>query len=223
VSLTFDVDGIDRVVEPEVLVVAGYTGADQVAVQHHVDELAAEGVAPPPNIPMYWTMSPTSLTQESAIVAPSAFTSGEVELALVVDGNEMLLAIGSDHTCREAEAIDIRLSKMICPTPISSSAWRWAGVSDHWAELQLRSSIDATGKFVSYQDAPAGGNRSPVDLLAGIPWARQRPGCFVLLCGTAPTIGGIRPADRFRGRLVDARGGRELQLDYSVQAVPGLS
>lgn len=220
--ITLSVDGTHRVIEPDVLIVAGYTGADATAVEHHIDELAAEGVAPPPLVPMYWSMPPSLLDQRPAIEMPSTATSGEIEIALVVTGSEMVLAAGSDHTCREAEATDIRLSKLICPTPLSNEAWPWDEVSDHWTELELASTIEVDGASSAYQSASAGGNRSPQELLAGIPWTGPEPDCFVLLCGTVPAIGGIRPADRFTGSITDPRTRRSLHLDYHVVPVAAL-
>lgn len=221
--ITLDVDGTVRSISPQVLIVAGYTGADRVAVQHHIDELAAEGVAPPPRVPMYWSMPVSLLSQDTTIDMPSAATSGEIELALVVTGDEVLVAAGSDHTCRAAEAIDIRLSKLICPTPLSATAWRWADVADHWADLHLESTIDVDGRRETYQSAPAGGNRSPDDLLAGIPWNGGQAESFVLLCGTVPTIGGIRSADRFSGSITDPRSRRALTLCYEIRPVAALA
>lgn len=223
-TIEFRVGGELRRVEPEVLIVVGYTGADADAVQHHIDELAAEGIAPPPRVPMYWAMPASSLTQDAAIEVPSGATSGEIELALVVDGGEILLAAGSDHTCREAEATDIRLSKLICPTPISVDAIAWADVADRWADLELSSTIMVDdGGPEPYQAATAGGNRPPQELLEHIPWVGPRPRSFVVLCGTVPAIGGIRPADRFQGTITDPVSGRRLGLDYRIRPVPALA
>ena len=45
--LLFDVEGREVGVEVTSLVIAGWTGRNKEAVQHHIDELAAIGVAPP--------------------------------------------------------------------------------------------------------------------------------------------------------------------------------
>ncbi|MGI9613930.1 MAG: DUF2848 family protein, partial [Acidimicrobiales bacterium] len=175
IELRVDGGGL-RLITPEAVIVVGYTGADADAVQHHIDELAAEGVAPPPQVPMYWSMPPSSLTQSGVIEVPSRATSGEIELALVFDRGEVFVAAASDHTCREAEAIDIRLSKLICPTPISVEATRWSTVADHWSDLMMSSTItERNGQVVTYQSATAGGNRHPMDLVDGIPWTAAPP------------------------------------------------
>ncbi|MEL7155569.1 MAG: DUF2848 family protein [Actinomycetota bacterium] len=222
-TIELRVDGTVARIEPEVLVVVGYTGADEAAVRHHIDELAAEGVAPPPRVPMYWAMPASGLTQRAVMEAPSPATSGEIELALVVDGPEVFLAAGSDHTCREAEAIDIRLSKLICPTPLSSEAWPWSSVAERWVDLELASVVTIEGASQPYQRATAGVNRPPQELLEGIPWPGDRPQSFVVLCGTVPAIGGIRPADRFTGSITDPATGRTIALDYEVRPVRPLA
>lgn len=226
VDLELVIDRGRRVVHPAVLVVVGYTGADRVAVEEHIAELSAAGVAPPPQVPMYWAMPAAALTQQARIEVPGPATSGEIEVALVAEGQDVFLAAGSDHTCRQAEAVDIRLSKLICPTPLSTDALLWADVADRWADLQLASvvsseSVDNSGP-VRYQSATAGGNRPPQELLDRIPWAGDRPRSFVVLCGTVPTIGGIRPADRFEGSITDPVSGRTLTVAYDVHPVPPL-
>ena len=219
--ISLSIDGTIRTFEPDVLVVAGYTGADEAAVQHHIDELAAEGVASPPQVPMYWTMPAATLCQQPSIGMPSAGTSGEIELALVVDDNDTFVTAGSDHTCRIAEAIDIRLSKLICPTPLATEAWEWSELSERWDTLQLAATIEIDGAAELYQSATAGGNVAPEELRAGVPWSGEAPRSYVLLCGTVPTIGGIRPADRFTGTIADAE--RTITLDYRVSAVQALT
>jgi len=224
VTLELRVDGEQRRVEPDVLIVVGYTGADSDTVRHHIDELAAEGIPPPPQVPMYWAKPASSMTQAPAIDVPSRATSGEIELAIVVDGADRLLAAGSDHTCREAEAIDIRLSKLICQTPISVDALRWDDVADRWDELMLASTIpDEAGEPVVYQSATAGVNRGPLELVERIPWGDDRPASFVVLCGTVPVIGGIRPAARFDGTVTDPRSGQRIELGYTVRSAPALA
>ena len=220
--IELDVDGEVHRFAPDALIVAGYTGADTAVVHHHIEELAAVGIAPPPRVPMYWALPAWSLTQQPVISVPSTQTSGEVELALVVDGAEIFVAIGSDHTDRSAEAIDIGLSKLVCPTPISRRAWRWAEFAERWSDLQLSSTVEIAGRYELYQADRAGVNRSPADLLAGIPWAATPPARFVLLCGTVAVLGGIRPADRFTATVTDPAAGAELSLDYTVAPVPAL-
>lgn len=41
----------------DTLIVAGWTGRDHGAVQHHIDELAELGIAPPSQVPLYYRVS----------------------------------------------------------------------------------------------------------------------------------------------------------------------
>lgn len=51
-------------------IVAGYTGRDEAKVQHHIDELAAIGVAPPPQVPMLYRMPDGAATTAERISVP---------------------------------------------------------------------------------------------------------------------------------------------------------
>ena len=51
--------GGDRIaVEPTGLIMAGWTGRDRAAVDHHIAELAALGVAGPSCVPTFYRLSP---------------------------------------------------------------------------------------------------------------------------------------------------------------------
>lgn len=64
----------------EHLYVAGWTGRNHDAVQHHIDELSAIGIAPPSQVPLYYRVSNALLTQETVVEALGNETSGEAEL-----------------------------------------------------------------------------------------------------------------------------------------------
>jgi 4-hydroxyphenylacetate 3-monooxygenase len=102
------------------LFVAGYTGRDQAAVRAHIEELQAIGIAPPPECPMYYHLPSDLLTQASDLPEPSAadFTSGEVEPVYVHYHGNSYIGIGSDHTDRQLESEDVKLSKEKCSKPI---------------------------------------------------------------------------------------------------------
>ena len=58
------------------------------------------------------------------------------------------------------------------------------------------------------------------ELVAGIPWGGDRPSSFVVLCGTVPAIGGIRPAEAVEMELEDPLLGRTLLHQYRVTPLP---
>lgn len=202
---------IDRL---EAVVVAGYTGRDRAAVDEHIAELAAMGVAPPATVPAYWGFPPWIASQSDRVVVAGDETSGEVELCLVVDGDDVFVTVASDHTDRAVEAVDIGLSKHVCPKVIGREAWPLAQVADRLGELELRSWVDGD---VLYQDDTTAALVDPRELLAELPFPRPR--CFALLTGTVPTIGGLRPAARFRGELRDPATGACLTVAYDVDVL----
>jgi uncharacterized protein DUF2848 len=210
----FTVGADIRDIELDAVIIAGYTGRDREQVQHHIDELAAIGVPPPRSFPAYWVQPPWLATTDGEIVVTGERTSGEAELALVADGDELFVTVASDHTDRAAEAIDIELSKAICPVPIASDAWPVADVEDHWDELRLRSWIVEDGSEVQYQDGACASLVPPLELLDGYP--HRRPPRFAMLTGTVPVIGDIRPSPRFRAELHDPVRRRSLHLDYRI-------
>jgi hypothetical protein len=211
-------------VDLEAVIIAGYTGRDRVKVQHHIDELAAIGVPPPASFPAYWLQPPWLATSSSSVVVTGANTSGEAELAIVGDGDELYVTLASDHTDRTAEAIDIELSKAVCPVPVATEAWPIADVDGHWDDLTLRSWIvepTGDGSEVVYQDDTCASLVPPLELLAGFP--HRRPERFLMLTGTVPVRGDIRPARRFRAALHDPRRERSIGLSYEIDSLARLT
>ena len=137
----------------------------------------------------------------------------------MVDGDEVFVTLGSDHTDRALEAVDIVASKGVGPKPgvppLDGRSRRWG---TDGGDLRLSSRIDGG---VAYQDGSAAANLPPLELVAGIPWAGPRPGCFVAFTGTVPVIGGIRSSAGFHAELAGL-GLEPVELDYRVEAVPGL-
>ncbi len=217
--MRLSIDGVERVFAPEVLVVIGYAGRDRAAVEHHIDELAALGVPRPASIPLFMVFPPWLISQEPSIAVAGSESSGEAEIVLVVDRDEVFVTLGSDHTDRALEAVDIVASKGVCPKPVAPTGWPAAAVGERWGDLTLSSRIDGG---VAYQDGSAGANLPPLELAASIPWAGPRPNCFVAFTGTVPVIGDIRPSAGFRAELAGP-GLSPLELSYQVETVPPLA
>ena len=70
-----------RTVDVEIssLVVAGWAGRDQHAIEHHIEELFAIGVPRPSSVPLYYRVAENQLTQASRIQVVGDQSSGEVE------------------------------------------------------------------------------------------------------------------------------------------------
>ena len=140
------VDGVDA------LVVAGWTGRDSAAVEHHVRELEALGVAPPSTVPLYYRVAASLLGHARAIEVVGGDTSGEAEPLLVraADG-ALWLGVASDHTDRALESRSVALSKQICAKPCARGLWRFDDVAERLDALELRAWIAEDAALV---DAP---------------------------------------------------------------------
>jgi hypothetical protein len=216
-SLRFRVEpgGGEVLAAPEIGVVAGFTGRDRTAVLEHIAELADHGVASPLAIPSFYALSPQLVTQRDVLVTTERGTSGEAEVALVVDRGTVLVTLASDHTDRAAERVDISLSKRLCHKVVATAGWPLDQVIGHWDDLRLRSWVGDDGSDL-YQDGPLAELLTPSVLLEAIPW-RTPPDCFVVLCGTVPTIGGLRESNRFKAELYDPERDARLELEYRVE------
>jgi hypothetical protein len=122
-----------------------------------------------------------------------------------MDGRDAYVGVGSDHTDRRAERLDIGLSKQLCRKPIGHELWPLSSVGGMWDDLSLVSDIEVGGLDHRYQEGPASANLSPEELLEMIPFQVQ-PERFVLFTGTIPVVGGIRHADRFEVVIEPKRG-----------------
>src|SRR5215813_12201008 len=140
ISAAIDSRGGQRNVDIPVgeLVLAGWTGRDKAAMEHHIAELEALGVKRPATTPIYYRVSATRLTTANAIEVVGTDSSGEIEFVLAATGGDLLVGLGSDHTDRKAETFGITLSKQLCDKPIATTFWRFADIIDHWDDIVLR-------------------------------------------------------------------------------------
>jgi 4-hydroxyphenylacetate 3-monooxygenase len=206
-------------VEPDLLVI-GYAGRDEASVRHHIDELAAIGIAPPPAVPMVYDLPANLVTTEPVVRVTGTRTSGEVEPVLVRASGVWHLAVGSDHTDREREAVDVRDSKAVCPKPVSRTAIRLevdpvaGGADAAWDDIAVTSAIDG----VAYQVGTLAALRVPSDLIAHAT-REDRGGDLVVFGGTVPLLGGtFRYGSVFAATLGGE--GWTLRLDYTTSDQP---
>ncbi len=213
--MEFALDAGNGTVVPDMVIVAGFTGRDRGAVMAHIAELEAEGIRCPETVPVFYRFPPWILTTDERIRVAGDNTSGEAEIALVVIGSQRYLTLASDHTDRDLESVDIWASKHVCPKILAPELWSLESVIDHWDQLRLRSWI-ADG--VPYQDGTAAELLPPLDLLDRLDGS-DRPESFVMLCGTVPAIGGIRPSSHFGAALEDPISGRTIAMAYDVEVL----
>ena len=224
-TLRFSHAGGELAVDLADLVIAGWTGRDAEAVRHHVEELAALGVAPPSTVPLHYRVAASLATFADAVQVVGDGTSGEAEPVLVVADGRRWLGLGSDHTDRALEAHSVALSKQACAKPLCGALWAWDEVADHLDALELRSWIDEGDGWTAYQDGTLGAIRPLGELADGAGEAlRPTEGmAAAMLCGTLPAIAGVRPAHAFRMALHDPVRGRTLEHAYRVRTLPAVA
>jgi hypothetical protein len=198
-------------IRPDRVIIAGWTGRDAAAVQHHIDELAAIGVAPPSQTPLFYQVASSLLTQSAQLQALGPGTSGEAEPLLISHNGALYLGLASDHTDRDLETASVAASKQACAKTCAAELWSFADVAAHIDQLTLKSWVLENGAWVPYQD----GTLAQIMPLSELAQTITGPST-AMLCGTLPAIGGVRAADAFRAELGDPVTGKSMQLEYAV-------
>lgn len=202
-------------------VLCGYTGRDQEAVRKHIEELAREGVDPPPSVPILYPKPPWGLTQKDAIQVEGQETSGELEFFLLVDEDGLYVGVASDHTDRELERLDIRKSKQACPTILSKNVWNYEEVKETWDQIEIRSWAIKDGQKNIYQESTLGSILPPEDLIGQVQQqVKDSLGGIAIFSGTPPLLAGeMIFADRFEGELLDTHFNRKLSVEYDIHTL----
>jgi hypothetical protein len=231
----YPVDGAAATVPVEIdtLVIAGWAGRDAQAIQAHIDELAALGVAPPSSTPCFYRVAADQLTQADTVEVLGTHTSGEIECVLMDSPLGTLVTIGSDHTDRKAEAYSVAVSKQVCAKPLARDAWRYADVAAHWDQLELRATlIDANGNARPYQHGAVDGLLPPPALWQGYAQSHAQtpenagaalPARCAMFSGTLTVHGelaAMTSGEGFEMELHDPVLKRSLRQRYHVRALP---
>ena len=208
---------------PARVIIAGYTGRNQEEVRAHVNELAAQGIPAPTEIPTIFRTTLDRLTVGDEIEVLGGQSSGEAEVVFLVKGRDIWVAVGSDHTDRELEKADIPASKQVCPKPVSNEVWSYADVRERWDSLILRSWVGEAGREQLYQQGRMTALLRPDDLLAVL---RRRLGRLadsaVIYTGTIPLIAGVFTSKPyFEAELFDEATESSLRCSYRIRRVDG--
>ncbi len=215
-QFAFDVGNQKVSLKVSSVAVAGWTGRNLSAVQHHIDELAELGIAPPSQVPLYYRVSTALLTQSDMIQVLGEGSSGEVEPFLIRADGKTYFGLASDHTDRDLEAHSVAASKQACAKPISTSLWNFDDIAGHLDDIQFRCWIDENGQEVLYQDGTLAGIRPLAELCDGAGFGDG----MAMLCGTFAAIGGVRPAGSYRMQVSDPHMGKTIEMSYKVQTMP---
>ncbi|OKH88061.1 DUF2848 domain-containing protein [Thalassospira sp. TSL5-1] len=225
--IDFTIDGAQQDFDITHCTVAGWTGRDASAIQHHIDELAAIGVKPPSSVPLYYRTASAMLTRDATIEVVGNGTSGEVEPLIVAKDGVLYLGLASDHTDRALEAHSVALSKQICAKPIARTLWRYDEVADHIEKLELKSWIreGAGDDWLLYQEGTIASIRPLADLIdgAGLVAAGANGKAAAMLCGTFGAKGGVRPACAFKMAMVDPVLNRTIEHVYDIVELPEIA
>ena len=201
------------------MVNAGYVGRDQNEVRRHIDELAKKGIPGPKSTPTLYPVISRMMVTDAEIEVYSHETCGEVEYVLLVeDERTIYVGLGSDHTDRHLEEIDIPRSKQICPNILGQTVWPLVEVEDHWDDLEISSKILKDGEKILYQKGLLELILDPKGLMefvrSKIPGPLDRT---VIFSGTLGTLtGGFVFGERFMAELVDPKLERRLELTYDI-------
>src|SRR2546423_2461926 len=98
--MEFMVGGAPRRIDIASLIIAGWTGRDKAAVEHHIAELAAIGVKRPRAIPCFYRLGANLLTMAPEVGVVGEGSSGGVEVLLVAAPPSLYVGGGSYHTDR---------------------------------------------------------------------------------------------------------------------------
>ncbi|MDP2697355.1 DUF2848 domain-containing protein [Thalassospira sp.] len=226
--MQFTVDGTALTLKFSHCTVAGWTGRNKAAIQHHIDELAAIGVTPPSSVPLYYRVASGILTGENRIEVVGPGTSGEIEPFLVAHDGTMYIGLASDHTDRDLEAHSVALSKQACLKPVAATLWRFDEVAGHLDQLEMRSWIREgnSDEWVLYQDGLVAAIRPLSDLIDGSKFvaAATDGKAAGMLCGTLGVVsGGVRPARAFKMELRDPVLNRVIAHEYDIIELPVIS
>ena len=212
-----DGESVSRTVAVDRIANCGFTGRNDEEVRKHIEELEAEGITTPDEFPVVYPKPNHLLSTGGTIEVISGATSGEAEFALISDGEETYVGVGSDHTDRELEQQDIVLSKAVCPNIIGESIWRLSDVADHWDRLELRS---WTGRERDrYQEATLDAILSPEGLLDLIAEQTTAPpeGTAVFSGSVGTETDELVYSDVFAVELHDPVLDRTLDVEYTVK------
>jgi hypothetical protein len=197
-----------------------FTLRDAARMQQHLDEIAKSGI-PGPKVdrpPAIYPVSDWTITTAPEITVQREKTSGEVEITILKHDGSLLVGVGSDHTDRELEALDILWSKQVCPNVLAPTVWRWEDVKDHWDEISMESEVGGNGERTLYQQASVAEFWTPEEMLASLEGrVKLLEDGLVLFSGTvASKQGTLTYADRWTIRMVDPVLSRKIEHTYRV-------
>jgi Protein of unknown function (DUF2848) len=200
-----EVDGHKKSLQLNAAYCIGYTGRNKEKTFLHIKELAGIGVPEPEEIPSLYPVRQSSLTQNGTLEVLGNQTSGEAEIVLIFGNKpeEIYVTVGSDHTDRSLETIDINKSKQVCDKPFAKKAWKLDRIVGHWDKLELSSRIYVNGKWEDYQQDTI---ESIIPLQEIKDYLSRKKVSFtnsIVFSGTVPLLDGFKYGEKFRMTFTD--------------------
>jgi len=205
---------------------AGYAGRNQEDVRKHVEELKRVGIPAPDSTPTVYPVMTSMITIADSIEVVGDKTSGEGEFVLFMDGQDIYVGVGSDHTDRELEAVSILKSKQLCFNVASRKVWPFKEVREHWDELVLSSWVKEADKKVLYQQTQLSAILAPSDLIDFVKSKVEDKNldATIIFSGTVALLTPeINYGDYFEAALEDPVMNRSLSCSYSVERLEYLT
>ncbi len=187
-------------------------------MEKHIRELEKLGIQRPASTPIFYRVAAARLTTAGQIQVVGEKSSGEVEVILVQQSDQLWVGVGSDHTDREVETYGVTVSKQVCDKPVAPVLWPYDEVAEHWDQLILRSY--AGNKRELYQEGSVAKMLPPTDLIARYTDSDSLSDGTLMFGGTLPTLGEIQPSERFELELVDPVLDRRITHGYDIRTLP---
>lgn len=196
----------------------GYSGRDKEKTYEHIKELAEIGIPEPKEVPMLYPVSANSITQDEFIEVIGKETSGEAEIVIVFGDTEedVYITLGSDHTDRELETVDINKSKQVCGKPFATKAWNLNDILDHWDQISLSSDLNLDGEWVPYQKDRLTAILPYKEIMEYIDKINGPKNNSIYFSGTVPLLKGFLYGDAFRMTLEDPLRSDAINLTYKI-------
>lgn len=196
----------------------GFTIRDREKMQAHLDEVEGVHVDWPPRPPIIFPISAWATLTDEDVPVQFDRTSGEIEIVTVVDGDELLVGVGSDHTDRALEATNIPWGKQVAPNILAPTLWRWEEVKDHWDEVLLESTIDSGNGPELYQKAGVAEFWTPQEMVDSVKGRIvEVPGVRMFFSGTVVSVDAkLNFGHIFTMKMIDPVTERTIEHTYRI-------
>ncbi|SES06644.1 DUF2848 family protein [Salisediminibacterium halotolerans] len=219
--ITFSEEGTERTFSISAVTCIGYSGRNQDKVQEHIDELAEIGVPRPMIVPTLFPQRLSTVNTRGDIEVLGTQTSGEIEPVLIFGESEddLFISVGSDHTDRDLETVDIAKSKQVCDKPLSKNIWPVKDIADHWDQIELKTELLINGEWKTYQNHDLSAILPVEEIISHLKKHDMPTHNAVYYIGTVPLLLDFTFAERYVMTLHDPVLSRSLMLTYNVRQI----